>query len=197
MACKDSGLLNPDTLQRMIDAGADTAEVDDLGRNCLFQCVAYASIPNSAKEFRALRSLLAVFDDIYATDIWGIDIFSYVNEEKRWIDPQYRDFGSYRQDLWYCALKRSGLGARYDMAPCARIARYTPYYTPKHYLALCHLDSWNCDDFDGQVNHLLLLHPMTEEETQLTKRLEEEGTEPSRIVDSAIFVLDGNLRFEG
>lgn len=172
----------------MIDAGADTAEVDNFGWNCLFQCVVHACYPDSAKEFKALRCLLAVFDDIYATDIWGTDVFSYVNEEKSWIDPQHQKFGSYRQDLWYCALKRSGLDVRYDIAPCARIARYTLHYTPKHYLALCHLDSWNCDDFDGRVDHLLFLHAMTEEETQLTKRLEKEGRKPSRVVSSAICI---------
>ena len=158
----------------MIDAGADIAEVDDVRWNCLFQCVAYAMFPDDAREFKALRCLLAVFDDIYTTDIWGIDIFSYVNGGKKWIDQTRYDCGSYRQDLWYCALKRSGLDARYDIAPCARIARYTPYYTPKHYLALCHLDSWNIREFHSQVDHLLLDFPMTEEDTQLTKRLEEE-----------------------
>ena len=180
MTCKVSCLLNSDTFQRLIDTGADTAEVDGLGWNCLFHCVAHASFPQSAKEFKALRSLLAVFDDIYATDIWGFDIFSYVNEENRWIDSQYQDFGSYRQDLWYCALKRSGLDVRFDIAPCVRIARYTPYYTPKHYLALCLLDSWNRDDLDGQVDHLLPKCPTTEEEAHSTKRLEQEQEAESR-----------------
>lgn len=173
LACRESRFLDPDVLQRLIDTGADIAEVDNFGWNCLFQCVAFACFPGSAKEFKALRSLLAVFDDIRATDLLGIDIFSYVNEQEEWpilLDP---DDGSYGQDLWYCALKRSGLDARYDIAPCARIARYTSSYTPKHYLALCHLDFWNSDDFDSQVDLLLLEYPMTEEEMETTKRLEE------------------------
>lgn len=174
MACKATYRLNPDTLQRLLDEGAKVSEVDDHGWNCLFQCIDWASHPDSAKEFKALRSLLAVFDDIHATDIWGNDIFFYVNDEEYWTDPQDQNWGSYRQDLWYCALKRSGLDVRYDIAPCARIARYTPFYTPKHYLALCHLDSWSIDDFADQVDRLLPEHPMTEEEVQFTKRLEQE-----------------------
>ena len=164
MACKKSRFLNPYTLQRLIDAGADIAETDNLGWNCLFQCIAYASFPDSAQEFKALRGLLAIFDDIHATDNWGINIFSYVNEQEEWINRHYQDCGSYRQDLWYCALKRSGLDVRYDLAPCERIARYTRWYTPKHYLALCHLDFWTINDLNDQVDHLLLEYPMTEEE---------------------------------
>lgn len=125
-------------------------------------------------KFKALRSLLTVFDDISAEDHRGADRFSYVNEEKHWAIDRTIDCGSYRQDLWYCALKRSGLDVCYDIAPCARIARYTRFYTPKPYLALCHLDFWNIDDFDSQVDHLLLEHSMIKEETRLTKRLEEE-----------------------
>jgi len=174
----------------LIDTGADIAEVDDFGWNCLFQCVAFACFPGSAKEFKALRSLLAVFDDIRATDLLGIDIFSYVNEQEEWPNHMRPDHGSYRQDLWYCALKRSGLDARYDIAPCARIARYTLTYTPKHYRVLCHLDFWNIEgfdsrvschldfwnieDFDSRVNQLLLQYPMTEEEMEATKQLEED-----------------------
>jgi hypothetical protein len=164
MACKASYLLNPDVLQRLADTGADVAEVDNHGWNCLFQCVAYACNPVTAKDFKALLSLLVLFDDILATDIRGIDIFSYVNEEENWGSDEIRDCGSYRQDLWYCALKRSGLDVRYDLAPCERIARYTRWYTPKHYLALCHLDFWTINDLNDQVDHLLLEYPMTEEE---------------------------------
>ena len=173
MAYKTLGLVNTDILQRLVDTGVDVVEVDEHGWNCLFQCVAFASFPQSARELRALRSLLAVLDDVHATDIWGNDIFSYANEEKQWYDyPHEEDCGSYRQDLWYCALKRTGLDARYNIAPRARIARYTTLYTPKHYRALCHLDFWDVDDFDSQVDDLLREYPMTEEETRLTKRPE-------------------------
>lgn len=174
IACKASWCIKPYILHRLVDEGANVAEVDGFGWNCLFQCVAWATAPDFANEFRALRNLLAVFDDIYATDHQGVDIFSYVNEEKEWAVDITHDCGSYRQDLWYCALKRSGLDARYDIAPCARIARYTPDYTPLHYLALSHLDFWTVDDPEVQLDRLLLEHPMTEEEMQVMKRLEEE-----------------------
>lgn len=105
--------------------------------------------PGVCKRFKTLRTLLGVFDDIHATDSWGIDIFSYVNEQGEWINHLLQDCGRYRKDLWYCALKRSGLDARYDIAPCERVARYTPLYTPKHFLALCHLDLWSTDDLSG------------------------------------------------
>lgn len=134
----------PEILYQYIRAGADIAEVDRYGFNCLFVFMSNANRPRTVEEMRALSFLLTIFDDIYAHDARGNDVFAYVNEVKEW--PRKDNvlkldaFGSYRQDLWYCALARSGLDVRYGIQSCNRLARYTVHYTPRHYQALCYLD---------------------------------------------------------
>jgi hypothetical protein len=50
----------PKTLQLLIEAGVDVAEVDEYGYNCLFNCVLTAEHPHRSAEFGALRFLLTV-----------------------------------------------------------------------------------------------------------------------------------------
>jgi hypothetical protein len=135
--------------------------------------------PYTAEEYKALRSLLDIFDDIHALDAAGNDILAYVNKVHDWpIEYGQQDrpwYGSYRQDLWYCALKRSKLDIRYNVQPCRRLAQYTRWYTPKHYLALCHLDHWNSFDeelFETQIQPVLQEHPLSEDEIRIQEEFE-------------------------
>jgi hypothetical protein len=137
---------DPSLLQMFVDKGVNVRETDEYGFNCLFAFVSRAKNPGIAREVRALQYLLSIFDDIYALDATGHDIFAYTNELRDWpgsYREPYYECGSYRQDLWYCALARSKLRDRHNIQSCNRLARYTRYYTPKHYLALCHLDDWD------------------------------------------------------
>jgi hypothetical protein len=84
-------------------------------------------------------------------------------------------WGSYRQDLWYLALKRSKLDTYHNVQPYNRLARYTKYYTPKHYLALCYLDdwvSWEEAPFEIQIQTVLLEHPFSEDEERIQREME-------------------------
>lgn len=83
-------------------------------------------VRSQAIDLKFLRRLLAIFDEIYALDATGNDMFAYVNELRGWPDRHAADwgnnYGSYRQDLWYCALARSKLDVRYNVQPCNRLA---------------------------------------------------------------------------
>lgn len=107
---------SPQILNQYVRAGADIAEVDHDGFNCLFVFVSRASTPQNARELEALLLLLTIFDDIFATDARGNDLFVYANEIQKWPWKDYannlRHDSSYTQDLWYCALARSGLDVR-------------------------------------------------------------------------------------
>jgi hypothetical protein len=133
---------------------------------------------DDASEFKTLQCLLKIFHDIYALDAEGNDVFAYVNELRDWPERFQRtdlDHGSYKQDLWYCALARNKLDVRYSVQPRKRLARYTQNYTPKNYYALCHLDDWDRsrDDayFERQMQELLLEHPLSEEEERIQQEI--------------------------
>lgn len=165
-------------LELFVDKGVDAAETDDYGFNCLFVFISRVSIPDDAREYKALQCLLKIFEKIYAVDAKGNDVFDYVNELRGWpgsyTRPRY-DCGSYRQDLLYCALKRSKLDIRHNVQPCDRLARYTSSYTPKHYLALCYLEDWDLweeDLFERQIQTLLREHPMSEDEERIQRELD-------------------------
>jgi len=135
--------------------------------------------PSNAGELKALQCLLTIFDNIGALDATGNDIFAYVNELRNWpmeyVAPDLDYCGSYKQDLWYCVLARSKLDVRHNVQPCKRLARYTNYYTPKHYLALCHLDDWNWYDvaeFSRQIQPVLQKYPLSSEEEHIQRELE-------------------------
>lgn len=189
-----------------VDKGADITEVDHYGFNCLFTFIACATGAGTVSEYRALQCLLRIFNDIFARDASGNDVFMYVNELRRWpgkwqdrfddvlsldiwFDVEHRDgscdCGSYRQDLWYCALRRSKLDVLYEIGPYTRIARYSRLYTPYHYLALCYLDSWgelHSDDFEEQIRQVLEEHPssLSEDEKRIQRELDSEWQARSR-----------------
>jgi hypothetical protein len=180
--CSGAALLDDLTLlQTFVDRGADATEVDDYAFNCLFVFMSRTKLPSTAQEYKALRRLLEIFKDIHALDAMGSDIFAYVNEVQDWpetyTDPLSHivDCGSYKQDLWYCALAQSNLHDRHTVQPCNRLARYTESYTPKHYVALCHLDEWNTWDkerFERQIQPVLHKYPLSEEEQRIQKEME-------------------------
>jgi hypothetical protein len=175
--CSGSAILEDTTLmQALIRKGVDITETDENGFNCLFMFMSRTNWPQTGKELEALRCLLAIFDDIHALDAMGNDVFAYVNEAQDWPerykDPLSHIFddGSYRQDLWYCALARSELDVCNSVQPCDRLARYTKLYTPKMYLALCHLDEWDtCDQdaFERQMQPVLQKYPLSEDEERI------------------------------
>lgn len=170
--------MDPTLIRTFAEKGANVAEVNEDGFNCLFLLICGASEPHRAREYKALRHFLAVFDDIYALDAKGNDIFTYVNKLQNWpgeVFHRFPDTGSYRQDLWYTALRGSELDIRYGVQPCTRIARYTTRYTPKHYLALCHLDDWDSYDetgFEREIGRVLLEHPLSEDEQRIQQELD-------------------------
>lgn len=169
---------DPSLLQIFVDKGVNIRETDGYGFNCLFAFMSCARKPSTAKEFKALQYLLSIFDNIYALDATGNDVFTYANELREWpgsyTEPIY-ECGSYRQDLWYCALARSKLDIRHGVQPCNRLARYTQYYTPKHYLALCHLDDWNWWNealFEKQIQPVLQKHPLSEHDELIQREMD-------------------------
>lgn len=124
------------------------AEVDDDGWNCLFKCVGHSSCAEISNEFEALRYLLTMFEDIYARDWQGRTIFDVV------ADPTslpIERLGSYRQDLWYCALFRSGLAQRFNIPLRPGRLIFDHGYRANHYRALLYLDTWRIDKKDQPI----------------------------------------------
>jgi hypothetical protein len=173
-------LYDPSILQATAEKGADITEVDKYGFNCLFVFMSRVGEPGIAREYKALRCLLDIFNDIYALEATGNDIFAYVNELRDWPteyeNPIRCEYGSYMQDLWYCALARSNLDIRHNVQPCNRLARYTRWYTPIHYSALCHLEDWDSFDeekgpLERQIQPVLQKHPLSEHECRTLQKL--------------------------
>ena len=163
-------LYDPSILQAFAEKGADITEVDKYGFNCLFVFMSRVEEPDTAQEYKALQCLLETFNDIYALEATGNDIFAYVNELRDWpkeyTNAKRNRNGSYMQDLWYCALARSKLDIRHNVQPCNRLARYTMWYTPIHYSALCHLEDWDSfgkeKDLETQIRSVLQEYPLSE-----------------------------------
>jgi len=80
----DAILEDPYPLRTFADKGVNIAETDNYGFNCLFVFMARANNLDYAGELMALLCLLAIFDDIYALDATGNDIFAYINELRAW-----------------------------------------------------------------------------------------------------------------
>lgn len=140
-ACSNvSHLGSPEILRLLVEAGSTVAEVDDHGWNCLFSCVEDSCSPRSSKEFEALRYLLTVFGDIFACDESGMDIFDLVDDSKR---HQISPNGSYQEDLWYCALYRSGLALTLNIPKPPMPPVFSSRYNIQHYRALLYLDTWD------------------------------------------------------
>jgi hypothetical protein len=140
-------LSSPEILQVLVEAGANVAEVDGNGWNCLFRCAIHSSTPSNSADFEALTYLLTVSDDIYARDIDGFSIFNLLYFSAH-VWPE--ELGSYKEDLWYCALYRTGLAQRFGIDPPPSPPVFTSEYTVDNYFALLCLDVW---DFGPRNQH--------------------------------------------
>jgi hypothetical protein len=137
-ACSNAyTIISPRILQILVQAGVAITEVDEDGWNCLFECVMYSRDPSTSAELEALQYLLTIFDDIFACDPSGFTIFDNVTQD---VAHRQRIWGSYRQDLWYYALYRSGLASRFDIPPPPPRPVFNSRYTIQHYRALLRLD---------------------------------------------------------
>ena len=169
-ACADARRSAPWILQRLKDAGCNIAEKDDNGWNCLFYCVLMSNRPKASCGLEKLQYLFTIFDDIHARDTEGRTIFDHVHE------PPDSYTGSYCRDLWYCSLERAGVDisshlVQHPRVPSYRIERVFEY-TPEHYHALKHLQSWDEDNFRSQMDRLLLEIPLDEDEALEMERLQ-------------------------
>lgn len=143
-ACRNALFLpSPKVLEALVKAGSLIAEIDEYDWNCLFHCVQRSFFPNQSAEFAALRFLLTVFNDIFAQDRDGFTIFDHVSLANG-------QCGSYRQDMWYCAIYRSGLDSRFGILPPLSPPTFTSDYTIGKYRAMLYLDTWDFGGF-GQL----------------------------------------------
>jgi hypothetical protein len=140
-ACQNAFWIpTPKALQILIEAGVDVAEVDEDGHNCLFNCVLMAQDPYKSAESEALGFLLTIFHDVFACDLGGYSLFDSVMVQTWNITPPW---GSYQQDLWYCAIYRSGLSSRIDIPPPPSRPIFGEKYRLEDYCALLYLDTWD------------------------------------------------------
>lgn len=185
-------LAHPSILRKLLSAGCDVAERYEYkhqikicweeleewdGWNCLFFLLEDANDPTTSKSFEALRILLAASADIFARDSTGRTIFDHLSR-----DDGHPFQGSYRHELWYCALEREGIDTRGYSKSHLHSTVYNRSYTPEHYRALCYLDTWDQrldpEGFQKQIDGILEEHPWTEEEAQeLSRRREEQRVE--------------------
>ena len=166
---------NTSMLQKLMNAGCAVADKDDKGWNCLFLGVLMSCRPQASDEFERLQYLLSIFADIHARDAEGRTIFDRVDL----IQEVYQ--GSYKRDLWYCALDRAGIDVslhlvRHPRVPSYKVGKYDEY-TPEHYHALKHLQSWDKSNFRSQMDRLLQEIPLDEDEALEMERLRRERLE--------------------
>jgi hypothetical protein len=160
-----SWIPTPKALQVLIEAGVDVAEVDEDGHNCLFNCVLMAQDPYKSGEFEALRFLLTIFHDVFACDINGYSIFDSVMVQNWNITPPR---GSYQQDLWYCAIYRSGLSSGIDIPPPPSRPIFGKEYKLEDYRALLYLDTWNFGwEHERSLDYALVhLYPLSQQQRE-------------------------------
>ena len=153
-ACSAADMLSsPEILGLLGQAGADVYEVDDHRWNCLFKCVGTASNPWRSNEFEALRYLLTVFDNVFARDCRGRTIFDLLAGDSMY---GQQSLGSYKQDLWYCALYRSQLPRRFTIPPPPPGPAFDSRYTIEHYRAMLYHESWDLGHQSGSPANLPL-----------------------------------------
>jgi hypothetical protein len=160
-------------LRMLHNLGFTTSGTDHRGWNCLFMSIMSFYDPSTSEFFEKVQFLLGVFDDVYAQDIEGRTIFDLVNEDR---SDSYSQT-SYRRDVWYCALERAGIDVRDYLTRHPHIAvrksSFREAYTPEHYHALKHLQSWDESNFRSQMDRLLEEIPLEEEESHEMERIRE------------------------
>jgi hypothetical protein len=181
-------IAHPDVLRRLLAAGCSVAETfradpatdytDELHRingwSCLFFVVLYASHPESSIESERLHTLLGVGADPFLRDAEGFTIFDRVN------DNVSSEFAGYRRELWYNALTRAHIHIDHFVKPGRKISMspvYSDSFTPTHCRALRHLESWEENDFQSQVDKLLADIPWSEEEAEALARVKDFAAE--------------------
>jgi hypothetical protein len=162
------------TLQKVYNLNCKTSGTDRQGRNCLFLSVLGSDNPSTSDQFKRLLFLLDVSGDIYAQDAKGYTIFDILEKTR----PEDEDLGSYQSDLLYCVLERAGIDVSDHRTRHPRIAVYSGMggwraYTPEHYHAMKHLQSWDESNFRSQMDHLLQEIPLDEEESREMDRVRE------------------------
>lgn len=153
-------------LKELVKAGCDVTATDG-DWNCLFIWALRANHPEHSHDLEILLYLLDIFPDHLAVDDEDLTVFDHLHD-----DP-YRAMkpgrGSYNRDLWYTALRRSGLETTAEEAARPRKAIYTTTYTPQHYRALCHLQVWNSRKWDPTTKSWTNPMDWTAEMQQLDK----------------------------
>lgn len=168
-ACK---YARPTILQMLLSAGCDIAETyvyspnyvdagDHLsGWSCLYFLVFNACSPRSSRDMEALQLLLDAGADPDSRNK-GCTIFDCVDYMRC-----TESLGSYRRDLWYSALQRAHINIDRPADTRRKPPVYGWGYTPFHYRALCHLDSWEMENIEARVAPLLDDFPWSQEERQ-------------------------------
>jgi hypothetical protein len=155
--------------------GADFATTDMCGWNSLPHLVLRAESPDSGEELKMVRILLPVVGDVLAKDCDGLTVFDRVKRKRPALPLPWREdimgipypYGSYQQDLLYCALLRSGLYTLHDLPSLKARPRFTRLYTPQHYRALLYLQTW-----DEEADPMVLTHPLLNEDPLLDEERE-------------------------
>jgi hypothetical protein len=167
------------TVKAMIDRGlgAEFATTNTNGWNALFLFVLAADSPSTGEELNITRILLPVVGDVFTQDCDSLTLFdrvqlkrparSWMNDERSTkeynneaYDTSPKCHGSYQQDLFYCAILRSGLCYLHDLPPLPAGPCFTRRYTPQHYRAMLYLNSW-----DEKVDPTTFTHPLLSQDS--------------------------------
>jgi hypothetical protein len=171
------------TITALLDRGfgADFATTGVCGWNALFYLVLNAGAPDSGGNLEAVRILLPVVGNVLAEGFDGLNLFDRVKGNTLALQWKHeaevtklsmdsisaRRYGSYQQDLLYCALLRSGLYSLHDLPPPPAGPRFTRKYKPQHYRALLYLQSW-----DEKAGPTVLKHPLLNHDLLLDEERE-------------------------
>jgi hypothetical protein len=171
------------TIAALLDRGfgADLATTDMYGWNTFFHFVLRTESPDYGEELNAARILLPVVGNILAKDRDGHTLFDRLKSNRPALpwkheaavlelsmdSRSFRRYGSYQQDLLYCALLRSGRYSLRDLPPLPAGPRFTRKYTPQHYRALLYLQTW-----DGEAEPTVLTRSLLSQDPLLHEERE-------------------------
>jgi hypothetical protein len=162
-------VASPDTLRKLLATGCSVAETCISGWNCLFFLVLRASRPEHSIESESLRMLLSAGADPFLRDVSGHTIFDYLDDDDNVFNPKFAHYIGYHRELWYNALTQAHIAFKHLVRPGQEkpiSPVYSPRFTPVHHRALRHLESWEMNDIQSQVDKLLVDIPWSEEEAE-------------------------------
>jgi hypothetical protein len=152
-----------DTMQTLLDMGADIQARDNRSMTCLHICFLNLNLHgNISREFEVIRLLLERGADPRAANIWGITVSHYA----------YRhgdvDYGSYSGDLWDSALQSCEYNIAEFRAKYPRKEKYTKKYRRKDFKLLWrgreHLcPYWSKSSWSSPYDHEANLHGLVTE----------------------------------